>query len=1104
MIEARSSGDSPGRPSPGQGGYALIAALAAMFICTILTAALLGLTTDANRIEQSGRERERQVRAAEGGIEAAINQIRNAQSIAAPKPWVPGQSLAITTQAQVGGCEDVFDAPLDPSNPPPPGTTQLAPLLTIDDVPVRVQCTDQGGSPLSPPPAGEPDQWIPADNGGPSLRLVGADGYTRNWVDKTTFPWDAALGASFFSSEINNSKVSLVHTGKAPLRVVGGLEARNQVVALRNPLTATIAGPSAAPELQPYGEAVEVTGYAQQGGAGLYPNSTGGTGCGVASPANIWGVQSSMVTSSSNIDTSTSGFSCGNAAFADGTGLGLLFPGSGDWTNADVNSVRNSQRDADAFPGRLLPSNCSALRTNGVVNLSAYTIFDRDDTAILNQWFVRDGVNDCINTTFYFGTGDFWFDAWDPSNANVDLRSTLRFDDHSSDWVFGAAMLTGPNGWNPASGRPAKANFPKVCDTDQMGANIVLSSRTGLWHGSGRVAICGPRPPVTTGNNFNAPSGAPVHNTAIWQRTSTAMGDRLAATAPNSASGWNVTGNFHAALRSQDGNRVGTSVTVPPLVRFDSIPPFIHFRAACWTFGNCGQVTRTFVANNFANVSSTPTPAESAQTIDNAYIDLTGNAAWANGSGARIRFDVALAGGGSCSLQVNGLPTNFVTRSYDLMASPGTCGGVITTRSQLNGANVTVAVTMNNPALGFNNPGAMSFEIDSLQLRTTWRPRVAPVVTSPSGTGWQQFTNPTNARTPGSGVAGARRACSDTFFGWFCSGVEWYESRLDFKFEDSQLLDGFLPLTSASVDIDMTRINAMWSTGGPNYDKRLVLTLTTPSGATCTVDRTRAQLLAALPTNNVQGKVSLDLLGGTGPCNSLRTGDLVDASVTLLLRASNECTLACNFGWDVDAITLKATADGYSKPATPFRVRWNPYKAGPAVLGDPGEPGDASFNVVGSTSITTNDVEVDFDGDGRPVGQPIFVGGIRSSGSQPGLVAATLATRATTGAWPNPWTRADSDRLPDPISSNGTTRPPIRRVLLTACVVENADQAVGNHRLVRRVQAEVDIRDDAKSGGAIDIGREVQVRRWKILGGSSPLTTAANASVADCSPEPVW
>jgi hypothetical protein len=1092
-----------------QGGYALIAALAAMLVCTILTAALLGLTTDTNRIEQSGRVRERQIRAAEGGIEAAINQLRNAQAVAAPKPWVRGQPLAILTQAQIGGCADLMDAPLDPSDPPPEGTTQLAPLLTIDEVPVRVECTDQGGYPLSPPPAGEPDQWIPADNGGPSLRLVGADGYTRNWVDKTTMPWAAALGTSYYSSEITGSKASLVHTGKAPLRIVGGLEARNQVVALRNPLTAKVAGPSADAELQPYGEAVEVTGYAQQGGGGLYANSTGGTGCGVASPANIWGVQSSMVTSSSSVDTSTSGFSCGNSAFADGTGLGLLFPGSGDWTNADVNSVRNSQRDGDAFAGRGLPTNCSALKSNGVVNLSAYTVYDRDDTAILNQWFVRDGVNDCTDTTFYFGPGDFWFDAWDPGNSNPDLRSTLRFDDYSSDWVFGDALLTGPNGWNPTSGRPSKAAFPKVCDTDKMGANIVLSSRTGLWHSSGRVAICGPRPPVTTGTNYNAPSGAPVHTTAIWQRTSTAMGDRLAADSPSSASGWSVTGNFATALRNQDGNRVGTSVTVPPVVYFDGNFPYIHFRNACWTFGNCGQVTRTFTASNFLNLNGVNPGSE---TIDNAYIDLTGNAAWANGSGARIVFTVALTGGGSCSLEVAGLPTNFVTKSYTLRdGANGPCAGVINNRSQLRGANITVAVTMNNPALGLNNPGAMSFEIDSLQLRTTWRPRVANSVTSPSGSGvagFQAFTSPTLARVAGDGVAQARRSCTETLFNWLCTRVEWYESRLDFKFEDSQLLDGFLPLTSASVDIDMTRVHSMWSAGGPNYDKRLVLTLTTPSGETCTVDRTRDQLIAALPATSTgadgrvvgSGKVSLDLLGGTGPCNGLRTGDLVNSSVSLLLRASNECYTTCNFGWDVDAITLKATASGYSKPETPFRVRWNPYKQGNTTPGDPGEPGDALFNVVGSTSITTNDVEVDFDGGGRPVGQPIFVGG----NNNPGLVAATLASKAVDGAWPNPWTKADSDRLPDPVSSNGSIRPPVRRVLLTACVVENADRAVNQHELVRRVQVEVDVRDDAKSGGAIDIGREVQVRRWKVLGGSSPIATGAAASTQDCSPTGEW
>lgn len=1113
-MSATSTPQAPAAPRPlRQDGFVLIITLTVMLVCMVIVTALLTLTVDTQHIEDTGRNRERQVRAAEGALDVAINKVRNSQTVAAPLPWQPGLPLNANAAERIGNCDAL-----------------VPDLLEVDGHPTRVNCTNQGSFPATPPAVGSPDQWIPADNGGPSLRLVG-EPYERDFVDQSSLPPAGVLPSGQPATPLRDSPASLLHTGAAPLRVVGGLEARHSVVAVRNPPTATLEGPSADAEPEAYGQGVEVTGYARQGGEGMYTNTTGNQGCGIASPENNWGVQSTTVTADSdptlvNTDPDdlenpdyvlVNEFVCGDEALAGGAG-GALPPGSGDWINADVVATRQT-----------LPANCTALKQNGVVTLGGGA-YDAAATAILNNWF----TGGCTNTTFYFPPGDYWFDVYSPA-AVPDRRTTLNFDDRTSDWVFGAPLLE-PGAW-PAGGgalpggRPVPSGFPRVCDPDQQGANITLSARTGWWHNQGRVAICGPRPPVSG----NAPAGAPTHTTAIWQRTSVPLGNRLVASTPASASGWSMPGagpaDFAGRLEERDGQLVRTSVNVPTPWEWpwDRFPPW---RPTCWDDyvifggGGCGPWDRSFSLGDFQLVQEGPTPPEDPGPgpINNAYVDITGNAYYsdrATGSNAAfVRLDVTLSDGQTCSVQTAGLPTNFVTRTYDLFGGGSTCGAVIDDREQLQGADITVSVRMNNPSLGFQDIGQLFFEIDQITLRSGWTPpTVAPTSPGTAGTvGLQPFQNPANAAVDDGAIARVRRNCTaGPPFGWTCVGTEWYESRLDFSFDDPNLLDGFAQLTSAAVVVDMTRHNSMWSSYGPNGTNRLVLSVTAPGGGTCAVNLTRDQLLAALPgpSGTASGTVTLPLVTAldAGNCGSvIRTpAQLIESDFQLLFRASNECgtnqswipVYGCDgqFGWDVDAITLQATTLGYPKPQTPFRVRWSPYKTGSS--GNPREPGDASFHVVGSTSLTTNDVEVDFDGNGRPTGQPIFVGG----SNRPGLVAGSLATRSTTGVWPD-WTthnpfdpdpaqRVDlAPRLPDPISSNGATRPPTRRVLLHSCVIENPEAPVAQQRLVRRATAEVDIRD-AVTGGVMVPGHTVTVRRWEHRSGA-PVAYGAAASTAAC------
>ena len=69
-----------------QAGYVLITTLAGMLLCIIIVSSLLAVTLSTMTIEESGRTREQQNRAAEGAVDVAINQIRNNGSIAAASP----------------------------------------------------------------------------------------------------------------------------------------------------------------------------------------------------------------------------------------------------------------------------------------------------------------------------------------------------------------------------------------------------------------------------------------------------------------------------------------------------------------------------------------------------------------------------------------------------------------------------------------------------------------------------------------------------------------------------------------------------------------------------------------------------------------------------------------------------------------------------------------------------------------------------------------------------------------------------------------------------------------------------------------------------------
>jgi hypothetical protein len=128
--------------------------------------------------------------------------------------------------------------------------------------------------------------------------------------------------------------------------------------------------------------------------------------------------------------------------------------------------------------------------------------FGPAETKILNEWF-----RSC-RATWQF-VGDTYFDVYDPTLSDA-RKNSLVFDLYESNYVVG-----GYGSFNTNLPLPMSA-FPNACDrtapaavngeVQTRGASITLSSRTGLRHNNGRVAICGPK---QTGNSY--------HKTAVRQ-----------------------------------------------------------------------------------------------------------------------------------------------------------------------------------------------------------------------------------------------------------------------------------------------------------------------------------------------------------------------------------------------------------------------------------------------------------------------------------------------------------------------------------------------------------------------------------------------------------
>ncbi len=969
------------RPSGSQEGYVLITTLAGMVLCTIIISSLLAVTLSTISIEETGRTREKQNRAAEGAVDVAINQIRNSASTAAsnlPLLKTFGDTGYDTTKKSNEQLPKVFDdlgydKAQDPAVNPRLLNSACDPvynLVNVEGTPVRIYCYNDGLSQYGPL-GGDPVSGVPQDDGGVALRLVGDEykgdpnpaldplGATadkaRLW--KSQFPFSGAM-QGFSQAEIDVTKGQLLYTGATPLKVTGGIEVKNQIAAV------TEAGRS--------GPALKVDGFVAQGGPGMFDPETGTNGCGIAEPVDSAGATRADIQSASIYAAAGGALTCANPQLSV-MGAGGLPPGNGDWNNARVQSTK--YQDWDGFNGKFRQDNSGlydVLNTDceryniggGVISLPAGS-YDSKATKTLNQWF----GGGCPNRTFYFESGDYWFDVDDPALPESNPKKhSLVFGSYENNWVFGKR--------NWAGERPMNAEFPdKAClrtapspasPDGSSGVSITLSSRTGLNHSAGRVAICGPilRQAATT-------DPVPTQTTAIWQRPATSLGARLL---PDT---WSSVSSAPGFAGVADAPRLADRL---------SLKLSQDVSSECWVSGTClfEKTFRLAGMGTRAADGADPGPG----LLGSAWIDLTADADFANNPAQNLaytKFALTLSDGNKCSMRfgtsnnalASRITDNYATTSYNLLDDPvadtsdgidGDCDTVMTAangvgREDLRNASIDVTVGLNPPKLEntvadrflrgvievllffrnlFVNPdisssaffaqicpttatvfrffgravscdtrppaGVVSYSVDAVAVRLGWTPTFDTPTNEPSGLNGS-FVNPANGRKE---AVPAWTTVTNSIDAAQSSATQ---AKLNYTLKDPNLLDGFLPVRTLKLTAKMRKPAVT------NAGDKVDFILKTTSGTWCTVTVPFTSI-----TNNVEQTFDVDLntlntcrVGQAGaPVSSLEIGELVShrndpspgtdnvfAAVQALVSLQNTSTSRI---FELDYVTLQATA----------------------------------------------------------------------------------------------------------------------------------------------------------------------------------------------------
>lgn len=830
-----------------ESGYILVTILALMFVSILLVSAMLMLAQSTMRIEETGRVRERQARAAEGAVDVAINQIRNSASIASaepvtippsPPPGSPGYEPFKDPYVNRGAAGGVCD-PIDD-------------LIRVDTFDVRIFCYPEGLWEYDADSNGNLVPGIPQDDGAIAVRLVGdeyvgdstinldntpsvADVVTtdraRTW--RTSFPFSTAM-SGFNSTELTATKGQLLYNGYTPLKITGAVQVKNQIAAVLS---------------SGNGPALQVNGATRQGGEGMFASSNAALDCGIAlrdDPNNS--PRADVVTDTLFLPLNE-GLRC-NQGDVSSLGQAGTTPPNGEWNNARVQSNRYNTdwTDNDAQPnGHIdnsnVPTDCDSFQVPNT-NTPAPVIviepgaYDARATARLNSMFTG-----CDNRTWIFPGGDYWFDVNDPALPDSNpAKNSLVFNNRTSNWVFGPPVSSPTL---TSYGNYSVSNFPdEACDRGwasasdgSRGTSITLSSRTGIHHRAGRVAICGPIG-VHPGGNWNELYGRSTgQGTAIHQRPATSLGARLLPSGLT-ADDFGVGSPSVAAIQSEGGAVIRANQDMPP---------------PCWDSGAC-TFNKTYRADNFGQ-GSVNGAYMGPSVVTSAIVDVTAagdRVINASQDLAQTRLDVTLSNSTTCYMiygpnrsDARRLPGNNTVVSYDLFdsAANGNCDTVLAgaTRNLFYGADIRSTFTLNPPTMentqfdwwdwwpwmqnviyqacqawngwgiadwlndniGLINwywqcddrPMQVSYSVDSIALRLGWTPQMdtpvnAAEYNATTCTNCIAFLNAADgARVNTDGSPNTAVASVTKPAGWGSSF-----SNLRYRLSDPTLLDGFLPL----------------------------------------------------------------------------------------------------------------------------------------------------------------------------------------------------------------------------------------------------------------------------------------------------------------------
>ena len=349
-------------------------------------------------------------------------------------------------------------------------------------------------------------------------------------------------------------------------------------------------------------------------------------------------------------------------------------------------------------------------------------------------------------------------------------------------------------------------------------------------------------------------------------------------------------------------------------------------------------------------------------------------------------------------------------------------------------------------------------------------------------------------------------------------------SRLRYFLHDPNLLDGFLPISSLSLEsrmrrpanVDATdRVDFVIKTHSGVWCRRQVMMSSIADGTAQTVTLTPGTTYddaadgITKPTCTIGGDAarpvtSLDSgeLGthtNTSNVETLATQTQLDVEVYMRRTGTNRT-------FQIDQPTVSAEAGGYDKPDDPFTVTWNPLTANPS----DGTPRPATrpstcsvrcrcrtttcaSSTTGTTTPPAREGSRCSTADGCPTGTAI-----------PWPVSSAVRRWS-----PTPWGSGRPgagrlQRLPRR-PSNPTCSPrrvgpvqPFRRVLLNACVIDTMGTAAeSDDQLMPAAMAQAKVAD--KSEGYSAPGAVVTVTQWKELRGN-PIAYGANARTAQCAP----